>query len=339
LPTLVALVDTYAEQHGGVGKSGDVVGLNFVQHHHGRHRLIYEAGSVVMYRVLWQCNRVHQAYVAAHDKAVKAAMLCLDSGATLWQRLCVLLRDSRMKGRAAAAELNALARYFMDCVGNCEGLVTEAEKNLRLLERCAAEKREHVERAYAAAQVQAFRDGLPVDARIADMYQCVQQNYLGDVPPLDSLRAKLAKVHVVQSSVVQTWYCTCSSSPTGSGLKELVENYDAKRAKQTVKLLRALMLLDMWQPRPWGSTPDDLVVTELPAPPPTQVDANEVASGFKRHIRLVHSDKNVKGIGEGRVTAQSQDELTCKILKARTTIQAHLSTVAVNETLSSVTSS
>lgn len=337
LPALVALVDTYAEQFGGVGKSSSVIGLNFVQHHHGRHRLIYEAGSVAMYRVMWHCTRVRQAYQAAHDKASKAAVLSLDSAATFWQRLSVVLGDTKVSSRAAAAELNALARYFMDCVHACDAALVEAEKGCRLYERCAAEKREHVERAYAAAQVQAFRDGYPVDARIAEMYQCVQQNYLGDVPGLDVLRAQVGKVHVVQAGVVGAWYCICSPLPPAAQLRQLVENHDGKRARKSVKVLRALMLLHMWQPRPWCRTPHEVSTAELPSPPQL-IDPSEVASGFKQHIRQVHTDKHVRGIQEGRTTAHSQHELTCKVIKARTVIQAHLSTVAVEETLSSVSS-
>lgn len=338
LPALVALTDTYAEQFGGVGKSNSVIGLNFVQHHHGRHRLIFEAGSVAMYRVIWHCSRVQHAYQAAHDKASKAAVLTLDSAATFWQRLSALLPDPKVSSRAAAAELNALARYFVDCVHACDAALVEAEKGCRLYERCAAEKREHVERAYAAAQVQAFRDGYAVDARIADMYECVQQNYLGDIPGLDALRARVAKVHGVQAGVVGAWYCICSPPPSPLHLKQLVENQDAKRGKKCVKVLRALMLLNIWQPRPWCCTPAEVNTAELPLPP-QQLDAAEVATGFKQHIRQVHTDKNVRDIHEGRTTAHSQHELTCKVIKARTIIQAHLSTVAVEETLSSVSSS
>jgi hypothetical protein len=338
LSTLVALVDMYAEQCGGVGKTAQVVGLNFVQHHHGRHRLIYEAGSVAMYRVLWQCNRARAAYEAAHDRALKAATLCMDSGATFWQRLTTLLRDQRVKSRAAAAELSALARYFMDCVHSCETGASEAEKLLRVYERCAGEKREHVEQAFAAAQVKAFQEQVDVDAQIFRLYECVQANYLGDIVSLDQVRVRVARVQLVHESVVQTWYCPCTPVPGATQLKMVVENLDGKRARQTVKLLRALMLLHMWQPRPWGSSPEHLTSSDLPAPPPTHVDATEVAQGFRRHIRLVHSDKHSRGIGEGKVSAQKMDELTCKVLKARTTIQAHLSTVAVSESVSAATS-
>jgi hypothetical protein len=341
LPALVALVDTYGEQYGGVGKGKGadgkpLLGLNFVQHNHARHRLIFECGSVQTYRVVWQCNKNKDMYDAAHGKAVKVASVAVATVRLMWHKLVTVLGTSGgWQGTLThvtpvVAELHSLAKLFLETAQQFEDAAREAHRAMCTYESSTEERKEKVKRSYATASVAESMDGCPVQSSIVSLFQSIQANPLGDVPPLHTLHGHASQVHQAKTLLMHAWFYICMPVPDVSW-KKVFADHDEAAALKSVQVLDALTLLDLWHPAAWPEG------GALPVVPPRQLQSSMITSNFRTTIRGTHCDKHVRDILEGKTSQSTQHELTQRVLHARQVLTDLFVDVTLDVTMASVT--
>lgn len=328
LPSFVALLDTYTEQYGGIGKTleadGTVsLGFNLAQHHHARHRLIFESGSVDTYRCIWQCNHNKAQYEKAYEKAQKAAQLMMDTAATFWLDLAKYVGDPALKTSVVASKVHPLAKLV---VTNC-ALVTSAMKDLKYMydKYCAAaqDRKQKVDEAYAMARVQSFQDQGVINQSVQQLHDEAQQCHTLHVSNFRQLYCKQERLLQVKDRVLEMWFFPCNPLfETWTEAERKIRLEDDSKAKYTVKILRALLLLNMWKLPPTECM--DWWLQTLPDAPPAHIDSAELAANFRATILVTHTDKNVHKMREGVVTPEVLNKESSKVLKARDLLQRHM---------------
>ena len=330
LPGFVALVDFYCEQHGGVGKSKGHVGLNLMQHHHARHRLIYEAGSLSSYRVMWQCNKFRDTYVTVHEKALLLAKTALSTVRLFWRHLVATVRSTHedVSTGTQLPQLHSLAKLFLDTVYGFEEAVREAARARAQYVRSAEERKEVVTRTHAEASVQEYMDGCAVSSGLQALFHSLQADMLGDIPSMHSIHGEAAHVQAARLLLLHTWFYPCAPAGEGTG-KRWLDRHDEAMSARNLQLLHALHLVDVWSPEPW----EERDGARIPAAPPRKLDPSLISTNFKSSIRVAHVDKNVRSIHEGRTTAEEQHEHTQRLLKARDFLRSFCVDSIVDEAL------
>lgn len=328
LPSFVALLDSYTEQYGGVGKTRDtdgivLLGFNLAQHNHARHRLIFEAGSVDTYRCIWQCNHHKAQYEKAYEKAVKATQLVMDTASTFYLQLTKYVADKTVKAGVAASKVHPLARLVV----NNHAAVATAMKDLKCMydRYCAAaqERKQKVDEAYAMALVQSYQDKGAMSQSVQQLHDDVQQPHTAHISDFRHLYGKQERVTAVKDRVLETWFFPCNPQFEGwSEAERKIRVQDDSKAKYSVKLLRALMLLNMWTLP--STDVKDWWLDALPDAPPARLDGATLAANFRATILTTHTDKNVQKMRDGVVSADQLNKESSKVLKARDLLQRHL---------------
>lgn len=328
LPSFVALLDAYIEQYGGVSKSRDSdgiisLGFNLAQHHHARHRLIFESGSVETYRCIWQCNHYKALYEKAFDKATKAVNLMMDTAATFWLDLTKYVGDASLKSSAVASKVHPLAKFVLTTFA----AVTTAMKELKYTydKYCSVvlERKHKVDEAYAAARVQSFQDSAAVNKNVQQLHDDAQQCHTLHISNFRQLYCRQERLMQVKECVLEMWFFPCNPKlETWSEAERKIRVQDDSKAKYSVKVLRALVLLNLWE-LPTAERLDWWVEL-LPEAPPGKLDGSALAASFRANILTTHTDKNVQKVREGVVTAEKLNKESSKVLKARDLLQRHM---------------
>ncbi len=273
LPVFLASLAMDVEANGGLGRSESSIGLN-LPIIFARHQLIYEAGSVQAYRATWQYSRMKTRFDKAVGKLEKSVKNVVDTALTFLSTLRRLLLDDSVEDARAAVECNALLSLFGDVLHSATRDVGDARVAGDVLNKAAADKTHQVGRAYAAAQVALFRNGVPVPPSLVDAVAVTAPRPVGEeVRSLQDIVARVSK------RVYKMWF-------------------HAKDTKldpvEVVALLRAMVTLELWSPpclddtllaSPYGTD------ARWPDPPPLALTEAEILAARNKAIRKVHPDK------------------------------------------------
>lgn len=334
LPALVATLDACVEQYGGRGKRQDAsgktcIGLNLEHPHHSRHRLIFESGSVDTYRAIQHCKQVKQIFERLFDKCARAAQDALDAAATLWHDLASALSGSTYpRARDVVQGIMPLGKLFVTTLSTTTSCLKDVRAAHDKFGAAARERKESVDIAYAACRVQSYKQRfLGPDAGIVQMHAELQRGWEHELPDLNILLGKHARLQEVWQCLVSLWFAPCKQQVAAGDMdvKACLSGFDDARALYNVKLLRALYLFQLWSlppPEPGA----DYWHCPLPVPPPTSIAVNALAASFRAAILLAHTDKQVRALQEGDVTQNELNVRASRLLKARRTLQDHIAT-------------
>lgn len=268
-------------------------GFNTVDTPHARHRLIYEMGSVRAYRLMWMAQRAQDQYDTSMVAAENGLAQCADTIATFYTHAYRLINDHAVSDSAAGKQVFTFVKLARAMYHETSDHVDSARNTSAHLRKCRQERAAEVETRYAEAQVRSCRQGIAVPERINTMYDAVNRE--GEV--FDGYWG-------VQERFNQ--------------LTEMVEGAEAwyvpRRPTEAMQRLRAMILLEMWQPQPMSEELWKHTFADVPWPdgPPVLsnsrgeanvVNAACVREAYKNVVKVSHPDHNNSTIAS---TARTQ---------------------------------
>lgn len=320
LPLFVSALDLYAEQYECTGVKGNRYGLNFMVHNHARHRLIYEAGSIESYQLLWLFTQAKGKYDKMCEKAHRGMKELVDIVLTFWQKLVthLLSLSPRLPDEQVAAAVAPLAKLAHDRYTSLTSLVNDVRLAHKSLKRTVERRVTAVQDAYAAAEVREYRSHVSIPASLAALHADMVSGDANKYEPFDVVKTKMERVGSVYDMVANTWFFVGVACKTLHQQQEMMKHHDPVAV---VQLLRALMLLRIWVP---VTCSEQLLVCPFapdePLPPaaPRVLSAKEITDSHRTVVREVHPDHN-------RCT-ESATATTQDVNNARDLLMAHFVT-------------
>jgi hypothetical protein len=330
MQTFVAALDVYAEQYQCMGASmagGGVprFGLNMVHHNHGRHRLIYEAGSIQSYQQLWLFTHAKNNYERLCERMQGGVAELVDAVLTFWQMLCTGLVDVTRTDVDVAAELGPLGRLMSTKSEALSSQVQEVKKAHDMMMKVAARRRTVVQDAFAAARVREFRDNTPIPRGLVALNAAVNSGEADVHTEFADMVARAKRACDVFDVAASAWFFLGRASKTAHQQRHAVKDHCPL---YQVRVLRALVLLGLWSPVPPSAAllaaPMDCTVP-LPVSAPHTLDKQEL-----RAVLLdAHPDSHRDKIKRARVDTTSlsatfvASAIPSAVIEARDLLKAH----------------
>lgn len=228
LPAFLASLSGYVDLHPNAT-------LN-VKTPHGRHRLIFESGSLDAYRHNWVYTRTRLAFLKHMDTINAGLKLCTQTSSAFFTRYTQLLDPtSTVPASRAAAEINGMWRLFETHFTTASRGIEDLARQYGKFKQVATERRKYVESAYAAAQVLFITENVRIPATLSALYT--------DVIEEGELKNTLSAYRDMSTGMKEATSLKGTVGNAWAGARPSIRD-----PVQLVTYLRALVLLQLFDP-------------------------------------------------------------------------------------------
>jgi len=242
IAVFLATLTGYVDQYGAPKTKGGVCANLTHVIPHGRHRLIFESGSLAAFRINWLYAR-NMSVVVAELAGLHASLArCVDTVITFYNRYhhhlttSALSLGSSSAVTRAAHEVNCLWDLFQHQFGkDVLGHLTEVGVKFMMLKEVWRERRESVHSAYATAQVHSVREHAAIPLALVQAYEQTLDDaeYRRVLNSYAETTKMMRDLVAVKQKMIDAW----------------PEVHEKRREPVGIfTLLRSLVVLQLWEP-------------------------------------------------------------------------------------------
>lgn len=312
IAVFLATLTGYVDQYGTPKTKGGVCANLTHVIPHGRHRLIFESGSLAAFRINWLYAR-NMSVVVAELAGLHASLArCVDTVITFYNRYhhhlttSALSLGSSSAVTRAAHEVNCLWDLFQHQFGkDVLGHLTEVGVKFMMLKEVWRERRESVHSAYATAQVHSVREHAAIPLALVQAYEQTLDDaeYRRVLNSYAETTKMMRDLVAVKQKMIDAW------PEVHEKLREPVGIFT---------LLRSLVVLQLWEP-------SCVVVADAP---PTDRDADAAAATA---MTRPHSVVSWAAIGDDDGAVLFRCEELQRVVGATAGPPKHISRTAVRQ--------